>query len=454
MLAVVGLMLFTATTATAQDSEVVDEIVAVVGDQIVLRSDVDGLVMNVLQQQQAEYSDDLWAEALNQLVDQKVLAIHAKRDTTIQVTDDQVEQALDERINQLTRQVGSVSQIEQIYGKSLVQIKADLRSEFRERLLAERFQGRKLQTIKITPSEVDAWFNQFPTDSLPTLPDIVRLSHIVRYPKPSPEAEEDAQEIIATIRDSVMTGTSTLEDMARRFSEDQGSASEGGRYEGMSLGDLVPEFATVASRIPLDSLSQPFRSQFGYHILRVNERRGDIVDFSHILISVDESAADPTEAITYLSAVRDSILTQNIPFEIMARRNSEEDISKELGGRVVDPRSGERDLFKNALGPTWQSTLDTLQVGEISEPGEVETLDGKQAYHIVHLTKSVPSHRVDIETDYVRIEQLALREKQSRVMRRWLDGLRADVFIDFRGKAAFVSDGAMGRAESVASGRN
>jgi len=448
-------MLLVAAPATAQQPEVVDEIVAVVGDQIVLRSDVDGLVMNVLQQQQAsEYSDALWADALNQLVDQKVLAIHARRDTTIQVTDDQVEQALDERINQLTRQVGSLSQIEQIYGKSLVQIKADLRSEFRERLLAERFQGRKLQTIKITPTEVETWFNQFPTDSLPTLPDIVRLSHIVQYPKPSPEAEDDAREIIATIRDSVVTGTSTLEDMARRYSEDQGSASEGGRYEGMSLGDLVPEFATVASRIPVDSLSQPFRSQFGYHILRVNDRRGDLVDFSHVLISVDESAADPTEAINYLSAVRDSILAEDIPFEIMARRNSEEDISKELGGRVVDPRSGERDLFKEALGPTWQSMLDTLQVGEISKPGEVETLDGKQAYHIVKLTKSVPSHRVDIETDYVRIEQLALREKQSRLMRIWLDRLRSDVFIDYRGKAASVTVGAMGRAESVASGRN
>lgn len=447
------LALFAPPQSHAQQAEVVDEIVTVVGDQIVLRSDVDGLVLSVLQQQQqqqTEYSDALWRDALNQLVDQKVLAVHARRDTTIQVTDEQVEQALDDRINQLTRQVGSTTQIEQIYGKSLVQIKADLRSEFRERLLAERFQGRKLQQIKITPTEVNQWFSQFPTDSLPTLPDIVRLSHVVRYPTISPEAEQDALDIISTIRDSVMTGTSTLEDMARRFSEDQGSAPQGGRYQEMSLGDLVPEFAAVASRQPIDSLSQPFKSQFGFHILRVNDRRGDIVDFSHILIAIDQSKADPTEAIEYLAAVRDSILTSDIPFEIMARRNSEEGISMELGGRVVDPRTGERDLFLEALGPTWRDTIDTLQVDEISYPGAVETLDGKQAYHIVKLTKRVPSHRVDIETDYVRIEQLALRDKQSRVMRQWLDGLREEVFIEMRGKAASLSD----NATSVASGRN
>jgi peptidyl-prolyl cis-trans isomerase SurA len=122
----------------------------------------------------------------------------------------------------------------------------------------------------------------------------------------------------------------------------------------------------------------------------------------------------------------------------------------ELGGRVVDPRTGERDLFLEALGPTWRDTIDTLQVDEISYPGAVETLDGKQAYHIVKLTKRVPSHRVDIETDYVRIEQLALRDKQSRVMRQWLDGLREEVFIEMRGKAASLSD----NATSVASGRN
>ena len=423
-----------APPAAKAQEQVLDEIVAIVADQIILKSDIDGLVTGLVQQQRLEYTDALWAEALNQLIDQKVMAEHAKRDTNIVVTEDQIDQSLNDRIQQLTQQVGSTDRLEQIYGKSLVQIRADLRTDFRERLLAEQLQSQKMRSIKVTPSEVKEWFAQFPTDSLPTLPDIIRVSHIVRYPTVSQEAEDEALEIITTIRDSVITGTSTLEDMARRYSEDTGSASSGGRYTEMGLGDLVPEFAAVASRIPEGELSQPFKSQFGYHILRVNQRRGDAVDFSHILISVDESKADPTEAIAFLHALRDSIVTHEIPFEILARRHSEEENSAEIGGRLIDPSTGERDLFVEALGLKWKQVTDTLAIDEVSTPAEVDLLDGSRAYHIVKIQRRVPSHRVDIETDYSRIEQLALQAKRAQEMRRWLDALREEVYVETRGQ--------------------
>jgi len=452
MLAAVA-VLCTPTPTQAQEN-VLDEIVAVVGDQIILKSEIDGLVAGIVQQQRATYSDELWADALNQVVDQKVMAVHAQRDTTIIVTDDQIDQTLNDRIEQLTQQVGSTDRIEEIYGKSLVQIRADLRSDFRERLLAEQFQTRKLRTIKVTPSEIETWFSQFPTDSLPTLPDIVRVSHLVRHPKVSQQAEDEALEIITTIRDSVAAGTSALEDMARRFSEDTGSASEGGRYQEMNLGDLVPEFAAVASRSEIGALSAPFRSEFGYHILRVNDRRGEVVDFTHVLIRIDDSQADPTEAIAFLSTLRDSIVTRGAAFEILARRHSEEEISSEIGGRLIDPSTGERDLFLEALGEEWKQTVDTLDIGEISHPAPVELLDGSRAYHIVKLQHHVPSHRVDIETDYSRIEQLALQEKRARVMRTWLDGLREDVYFEFRGKGEAAMSHASARPDTISQRRN
>ena len=129
------------------------------------------------------------------------------------------------------------------------------------------------------------------------------------------------------------------------------------------------------------------------------------------------------------------ILTEDIPFSRMARRHSEEDFSALRGGRVTDPRSGERNLFVEALGPSWQTTLAGLEAGEISEPTEVELLDGQRAYHIVKLEERIPSHRVDITQDYALIEQYALRDKQNRVLSEWLERLREDVFIDIRGKA-------------------
>ena len=439
LLSILLLCVLLPVRAPAQDADVLDEIVAVVDGSIILRSDVDGYVMGLTQQQGMSYSDELWMEALNQLIDQHVLTAHAERDTTIKVTEEQVDQALDQRVRQLVSQVGSEQRLEQIYGESLVQIKADLRRDFRQRLLAEQFRNRKMSTVRITPSEVERWFEQFPTDSLPTLPTTVRLAHIVRYPKASEQARREAQEVISAIRDSIVTGTATIEEMARRFSDDTGSAADGGRITDIELGALVPEFAAVASRIPIDEISQPFETTFGYHVLRVNERRGDVVDFNHILIRVDESRADPTEAIAYLDAVRDSILTQSIPFAVMARRHSEEETSAEMGGRVLDPQTGERTLYLNALGPSWQSTLDTMEVGEVSKPAEAELLDGSRAYHIVELQKYQAEHRVGLEQDYQFIKERALQDKRARIMRAWLDRLRQDVFIDLRGKAEALS---------------
>lgn len=437
LLALLALSLgaFPPAAVHAQNADVVDEIVAVVGDQIILRSEVDALVANLAQQQQRPPSESLWMNALGEVINQHVLTVHAQRDTTIVVTDDQVEQALNARIQQMTQQVGGEARLEELYGKSLIQIRSELREDFRNRLLAEQLQQRKLRTIRVTPSEVEAWFDRIPQDSLPVFPEAVRVAHIVRYPEVTPAAEREAMQIISAIRDSITVGGASLEEMARRFSDDPGSAQNGGRYEAYKLSDLDPDFAAVASRLPIGEISPVFKTQFGLHILRVDDRRGDVVDFSHVLIEIDDSETDPAEAIAYLTEVRDSIETYNAPFELMARRHSEEAQSAQSGGRVLDPRTGRRDLPLEALGPQWQSTLSGLQPGEVSEPAPAELLDGRRAYHIVQLQRRVPEHRVNLRTDYEQIEQIALQEKQSRVLSEWLDELREDVYIDVRGKA-------------------
>lgn len=431
------LFLCAVPTAFAQSEEVADEIVAVVGDAIILRSEVDGIVQAFAQQQRVDVTDGLWLDALGQLIDQKVLAVHARRDTTIEVSDAQVEQALDGRIAQLQAQVGGEAQLEALYGKSVLQIKSDLRDEFRDQLLADQLRSRKVRGIRITPTEVRTWFQRIAdTDSLPTLPEIVRVAHIVRYPEVTEAARRDAREVLNAIRTSIVDSTETFEDMATRYTEDPGSARTGGRYQNSRLGDLAPEFAAVAARIEPGDVSQVFETQFGLHILRVNERRGDVVDFNHVLIKFDESKFDAEPAIAYLNTVRDSLLSTNIPFEVMARRHSEESFSKDRGGRVVDPQSLNRDLPLQALGFTWQRSLEGLEVGKISQPREVELLDGTRGYHIVLLQRRTPAHEVSLETDYERIEQIALQEKQAEELNRWVTRLRDDVYVDLRGKAA------------------
>lgn len=426
----------TASGQSSGDDEVIDEIVAVVDDDIVLRSEVDGLVQNMAQQQNTQPTDRMWVQALNQVVNQQVLAARARQDTTIQVTDQQVEQAMDRQINQMVQQIGGEEQLEQMYGQSLLQIREDLREDFRGQLLAQRMQQQRIQSVRITPSEVEAWFRQFPEEELPELPDIVRLAHIVKYPEVSEDAQQEAREIVSSIRDSIVVGGADFAEMARQFSDDQGSVRQGGRYPDYEIGDLVPEFGAVAARLPIGEISEPFRTQFGFHIMRVNSRRGDQVDFNHILIQVDERSANIAPALEFLSTIRDSIVTHNQPFDRMARRHSEEERSAEYGGRVLDPQSGERDLFLDRLDPSWQRTIRTLEPGEISEPREAQLLDGARAAHIVRLQQFTPAHRVSLQTDYERIREFALRDKRAERIQRWIDGLREDMHVEFRGKAA------------------
>lgn len=430
------------TPARAQEDVVLDEIVAVVGSDIVLASDVDGFVLGVMNQQQVPFSQELWDRALQQIIDEKVMVIHAKRDTNIVVGDQQVEQMLDSRVSQMARRVGGETRLEALYGKSVLELKAEFREEIRDQALAEQIRSQKLRNVRATPSDVEAWLNQIPTDSLPTLPDMVRISHIVALPEITEDAREEAMEIISTIRDTVLAGGASMEEMAELFSDDPGSAPNGGLYEDMALSDLVPEFAAVASRSPLGVYSPIFETQFGLHFLRINARRGDRIDYNHILIGFDESDSDAEPAKELLASLRDSIQTGKTTFEKMAREFSEEETSRSRAGAVMDPNTGDNLLFIDALGPMWQETLTSLEPGEISQPREVTLLDGRRAYHIVRLEERIPEHQVSLETDYALIERRALQDKQDRIMQEWLGQLKETVYIELRGRALRTSTAA------------
>ena len=418
--------------AHAQQAELVDRIAAVVGEDIILKSEVDQMVRRRAQQQNASYSDDLWMESLQSLVDQKILAEKARRDTTLEISDQQVSNQLDRQVERLQQRAGGRQQLEQIYGQSILEIKETFRPELRDQLLAQRLRQRRMQDIDVTPSEVRQWFERIPTDSLPDIPPTVRLSHIVRFPKPTDEARQEARETITSIRDSIVNDGASFEQMAREFS-DHATASSGGRLSGVVLEDLVPEFAAVASRTPIGSVSQVFynESQNGFHILRVNSKSGDTIDLNHILITVDGTNAE--EARARLRAVRDTLLNdEEVPFERLARRHSEEDRSAQNGGRVTDPQSGTRDLVLERLNPSWRQTIENLEVGEISKPTKVQLLNGEEAFHIVRLDRRTPAHRANLEMDYERIRQLALQDKRSRKMQEWIDDLRDEVYVDIR----------------------
>ncbi|MEM1054105.1 MAG: peptidylprolyl isomerase [Bacteroidota bacterium] len=410
---------------------VLDGIAAVVGEEIVLRSEVDALAQSAAQGQPID--DNLWSRALDDLVRQRVLVVHAQRDTTIIVTDQMVEDQLDRQVEELAARIGGQEALESYYRKTVDEVKATFREDVRKQLLAERYRGTRLRDVTVTPSEVRAWLDQVPVDQRPEVPEIVRVAHIVKVPSASEDARQRARGFASALRDSILAGTATLEELAIRHSDDPGSGSRGGLIENIELRLLVPEFAAVAGTIAPDEISQVFESPFGYHVLRVGNRASGRVTFNHILVSIEADEGANLRAMEELTALRDSVLNQNVTFEALASRHSEDPLSATRGGFVSDPRTGERDLRLDALGPQWTSVVEGLEVGEISEPSEIRLLDGTtDALHIVLLQKRTPPHELAVETDYALLSNYALNDKRREVFDQWVSRLQRDVYVDIR----------------------
>lgn len=442
-LVLLTLAVFAAVPARAQVSPgtVLDGIAAVVGDQIVLRSEADAIAQQYAQGQPV--TDEIWSRALDDLIRQRVLVVHAQRDTTIVITDAMVEEQLDQQIAEMSQQIGSRQALESYYGKTVDEIKAVFRDDVRKQLLADRFRGNRLRDVAVTPAEVREWLDQVPVAQRPTVPEIVRVAHIVKIPSASDAARQRARDFAGALRDSVLAEQASLEDLARRHSDDPGSATRGGLIENIELRLLVPEFAAVAGSITPGDISQVFESPFGYHVLRVDAREAGRVTFHHLLIAIDADEGAETRARDELLAIRDSVLNHNVAFEAMARRHSQDEYSSARGGFVSDPRTGERDLRLDALGPQWTAVVNTLQVGEISEPSTVRLLDGStEAVHIVLLQKRTPPHALSVEQDYALLSNYALNDKRSRVFSEWVGRLQRDVYVDIRSSRYVPETGA------------
>lgn len=407
-----------------------DGIAAVVGNQVVLRSEVEGAAQQLAQGQPV--TDAIWSRALDGLVDTRVLVVQAERDTTVNVTEAQITQQVDARIAQFVQQVGSEEALAEALGKPVGEFKATMRQDVRAELLAQQYRSRRLREVAVSPDEVRAWYERIPEAELPMVPELVRVAHIVAKPQPNEASREAARTLASTLRDSVLAEQATIEELAGRHTDDAGSRNTGGAYDDFSIRDLVPEFGAVASRLEPGALSQVFESEYGFHVMRLNERVGDRVSFNHILISIDADAAQAEVARELLTTLRDSVVTHGVPFEAIARRHSEDPYSASRGGFVSNPSTGERTLVLEALGPQWAATLEGLGTGEISEPAPVQLQDGSEAFHVVLLQQRTAPHRLDLTADYQLLSEYALNEKRQTVLSSWVRRLRQDVYVDIR----------------------
>lgn len=427
----------------AQEStdKTVDKIVAVVNDHIILKSDVDQQVQQYMlqmqqqQNQQIPFGEDIWYSVLQNIVDRNIMLDQAKRDS-VEIPTQQVDQEINRRIQQSIQQLGSEEALEQQMGQSIVQIRADMRENFREQMTVQRLQQQKHQEVQITRPEVKEYFESIPKDSLPTIPEQVSVSQIVVTPPPLEDARQQARNLAEQLRDSVLNHGKTIEELAKRHS-DGPSASDGGKLPLMSLDDLVSEYSAAAAALEPGEISEVVESSFGFHVIRLNERIGDQIDTNHILISIDEESYDDQAAINRLEELKDSIQTnKDVTFADVARKHSEDPNTAPLGGRLLNPETGERMLALEQMDPALYRIVLLLEnEGDISEPKSFQmgqSNNAKRAFRIVRLNKHVEEHVANFEQDYDRIKAVALQAKQQRMINSWVADLRDEMYVEYK----------------------
>lgn len=432
---------FTSDAQGQSSPKKLDQIVALVNDHVILKSDIDQRVQQYMMQmqqqrnQQIEFGEDIWYTVLQNTVDQYVMLDQAKRDS-VEISDKMVDQQINQQINSYIEQVGSEEELERQMGQSVIQIRADLRETYREQMIVQRFQEQKRNEISITRPEVKEFFESIPKDSLPTIPEQVAVSQIVAVPSAMQNAKEQARELAEQLRDSVLNHGKTIEELAKRHS-DGPSASNGGKLPLMSLDDLVAEYSAAASSLEPGEISQVVETSFGFHVIRLNKRQGDQIDTNHILIEIDSESYDDQGAIQKLEAIKDSVETnEDITFAEMARKHSDDPNTGPQGGRVLNPETGERLIALEQLDPAlYRIVLLLEEVGDISEPKSFtmgQENNSKRAFRIVRLDERVPEHVANLDQDYQQIRNIALRQKQERVMSDTIENLRDEMYVEFK----------------------
>ncbi|MCF8303470.1 MAG: peptidylprolyl isomerase [Bacteroidales bacterium] len=424
--------------ATAQNSNedavVIDEVVGVVGDAVVLKSDLETqFLQSKAQAQQAgmKQSDITKCGVLEDLLYEKLL-LHKAQIDSLEVTDSQVEQEMDRRFRFLINQFGSQEKMEEFYGKTIVEFKDELRDMVREQLMAEKARQTITTDVRVTPSEVKSFYKNLPQDSIPRINTQYEIAQIVKEPPISNVELEATKSRLRRMRERIINGES-FSTLAVLYSQDKGTAKEGGDLGLVKRGELFPEVEAAAFRLKEGEVSNIVRSEVGYHIVKLLERRGEYVRIRHILLRPEPSPEDLEQAKNELDSIAKLIRTTKLTFEEAAEKFSDHP-SKVNGGMLVNDMTGNTRFSADQLDPNVYFVVNKMDEGEISKPVLTTTDEGTKAYRILYLKLRTEPHIANLEEDYEKVQQWAREQKKSRVMRDWVNKKRKNTYVKINEK--------------------
>ena len=433
-------LLALAVSVSAQELKVqsIDKVVAVVGKNIILQSDVESQYVQYRMQGMVEgNSSDIHCAILEELMFQKLMLNQAEMDS-LNVTDTEVEMELNRRISDLIGRAGSQEKLEAIFNKKMSEIKEELRRLVKEKCLQDQVRADILKGVVVTPAEVKAFYKGLPDDSIPMVDEQYEVVQIVKRPPVSIDEKLEVKDQLYKIRKRILDGESSFSTMAVLYSEDPGSARKGGELGFTGKGEFAPEFEAVAFNLRDGEISEVVETQFGFHIIQLIERRGDYVNCRHILLTAKVPIEALEKAQLELDSAAQLIRNGDMTFEEACLKFSDDD-SKTNGGYLSNPMGGNKislaEILELEKYPSFAEfknlafVISKLDVGVVSDPLPMTTNDGRDAFRLVMVKKKTDAHKANLTDDYSLIQSWALGQKNQEVTSGWIKNKVKKAFI-------------------------
>ncbi len=425
------------TLAQNRQPQVIDKVVAVIGKNIILQSDIENQYIQYRMQGMAEGTGkEVRARILEDLLLQKLMLNQAEMDS-ISVTDEQVETQMDQRIRYFVSRIGSQEKMEEQFGKSMAEIKEEVRQAVKDQMLQEQVQAKIMQNVVVTPQEVKEFFNAIPKDSLPDIAPNYEIVQIVKRPPVSIDEKLQVKERLYQIRKRILDGESSFATMAILYSEDPGSARQGGELGFAGKGVYATEFENVAFNLHDGEISDVVETQFGFHIIQLIERRGETVNCRHILLTAKVPVEALEKAQNQLDSVAQLIRNGDITFEAACKKFSDDD-SKNNGGYLTNANTGGNWLSLQDMQqleieyPEYKNlsfVVSRLEVGEVSDPLPMTTNESNDAFRLIMVKQKTEAHQANLKDDYSLIQSWALGQKRQEAIGKWVTNKAAKAYI-------------------------
>jgi len=430
------LILLACTFQANAQEKLIDRVVATVGSSIILQSDVDMMYSQYLANGGAP-TNDFNCTALQQLIMTKLLSQQAVLDS-IEVSEAEVDDQLNARMREMTRRAGGKERLEDFLKRSLLQYKEEMRPVMFEQMKAERFQNTLISKVTVTPQEVKRYFENLDQDSLPAFNTEVEIGEIVIHPELTKEEKNVYREKAEGFRKQVLDGTD-FGTVARFYSEDPGSANQGGEYDFAPRENYVKEFSAMAFKLKPGEISPVFETEYGFHFLQVLERRGEEVKVRHVLVTMKPTSASLDRVKGKIDSIYNQVQSGKLPFSTAATLYSDDKETKFNGGMVINPQSQSRSTLipVELLEKEEFMAIDTLQAGQFSRPYQFQDQrTGKPGYKFTYLKTRIAPHKASLEQDFAKIQEAAQEDKTRRSLSEWFEKKTKTIFIHINSEFA------------------